>query len=137
MVLLDFIGTNDFALIARKARHAINILEPVQFLVRGSKPQAAAAVPGYGLSRELFQLWIKLGAIEMHLGHVERAIELRALARRVPSGARSQFTLFDEHNIAPAFQRQVIKQANAHHAATNHNHPCMGLHSIPPRHKSV
>jgi hypothetical protein len=31
----------------------------------------------------------------------------------------------------------MIKQAHAHYAATDHNHPRMGLHSIPPENKTV
>jgi hypothetical protein len=61
-------------------------------------------MPGHGLPREFFQLRIKLRAIEMHLGHIKRTVELRALARRMPGGTGGQFTLFDEDNIAPAFQ---------------------------------
>jgi hypothetical protein len=31
----------------------------------------------------------------------------------------------------------MVKQANAHHAATDHNNPRMGFHSIPPGNKPV
>ena len=37
MVLLDLRRPYDFAFIAGKARHAVDIFEPVHFLVRGGK----------------------------------------------------------------------------------------------------
>ena len=92
------------------------------------QPQAAAAMPADRVAGERFEPRIKLGAIDMHLGHVERAVEMRALAGRMPGGARGEFALFDQHDVAPAFERQMIEQADAHDAAANDNYPRMRFH---------
>ena len=64
----------------------------------------------------------------MHLGHVEGAVEMRALARRVPGRARGEFALLDQDDVRPAFERQVVEQAHAHHATADNHHTRMRLH---------
>src|SRR5262245_34415281 len=84
MISLDLIGADSLTLLARELRYAFDIFEPVHFLIGLRQTQAAAAMPGDRLAGQLFELRIKLGAIDMHLCHVERAVEMRALAGRVP-----------------------------------------------------
>ncbi len=50
---------------------------------------------------------------------------MRALAGRMPGGAGSELALFDEHDVAPAFERQMVGEANAHDAAADNDHPRM------------
>ena len=89
-------------------------------------------MPADRMAGELFKLGVKLGAIHVHLGHVERRVEMWALARRVPSGAGGQLALLDEHHIRPALKRQMIEQAYAHHATTDNNHSGMRFHVFRP-----
>jgi hypothetical protein len=57
---------------------------------------------------------------------------MRALTRRVPGGAGRQLALFNERNIRPAFERQMIKQPHAHDATTNNYDPRMRFHVKTP-----
>jgi hypothetical protein len=68
----------------------------------------------------------------MDFGHVERAVEMRALAGRMPGRARSELPLLDQHDVAPAFERQVIEEPDAHDTPAYDDHPRMRLHAEPP-----
>ena len=89
-------------------------------------------MPAHRMTRELFELGIKFGAIHMDLRHIKRRVEMRALTRRVPGRARGQLALLDQDDIRPALQRQVIQQANAHNATTDNNHSGMRFHLVHP-----
>ncbi len=128
MVLLDLAGADDLALVSGKLGNAEHIFEPVHLLIRLGDAQAAAAMPGDRLAGQFLELGIELGPVDMNLRHVERAVEMRALAGRMPGRARCQFALFDEDDIAPAFEGQMIKQADTHDAAPDHNHARMRFH---------
>ena len=129
VILLDLGGSDDLALVARQPRDAVDVFQPVHFLIGAGKAQAAATMPGYGLPGQLFQLRVKLGAVEVHLGHVERAVEMRALARRMPGRTRGQFALLDQDDVRPAFKRQVVEEPHAHHATANNHNTRMRLHN--------
>ncbi len=132
MVPGDFLWPDDFAFVACKARNAIDILEPVDLLIRGGEAKAAALVPGNGLACQLFKLGIEFGAIHMHLGHVERAIEVRALTGRMPGRARGQFALLDEHNVRPALKSKMVEKSYAHDTASDNDYAGMGFHVTAP-----
>ena len=69
--LFDLFRPDDMGFIARELRDAIDLLEPIDLFIRAGKPQTPAAMPADGMAREFFELRIKLGAIHMHLGHIE------------------------------------------------------------------
>ena len=85
-------------------------------------------MPRHGLASELFKLRIELGAINMNLSHIKRAIEMRALPSRMPCGARCKLTFFNQNDVRPAFKGKVIKQPHPHHATTNNHYFCMRFH---------
>ena len=104
----------------------------MHFFISAGEAKTAAAVPAHCMARELFELRVKLGAIHMDLGHIERRVEMRALACCVPGGARGQLALLDEDNIAPALKREMIEKTDPHHAATDNHYPCMRFHQPSP-----
>ena len=122
MVLANFVRANNVGLIPNQFAHGVNVAEPIHLLVRECQPDAAAAVPAYGLPRQAVQFRIEFSAILMDFRQRERAVELGALARRVPGRARCEFALFQQHHVTPAFQRQVIGQPDADNAAANYDH---------------
>jgi hypothetical protein len=125
MVFGNLVGANQVRLVADQLRHAVHLLEPLDFLVGNGQANAAAAVPRYRLAGQLFQFGIEQGAFMVNLGQVERADEVRALAGRMPGGAGRQFALFHQHHIAPAFLDEVVQQAHPHDAAADDNHARM------------
>ena len=126
----DLVGTDDVGLVAGQLRDAVHLLEPMQLFVAARQPQAATAVPAYRVASQRLELRIELRAIHMQLRRIERADEMRALASRMPGRSRGQLALLDQHNVAPAFQRKVIQQPDAHDPAADDHHPRMRLHSI-------
>jgi hypothetical protein len=85
-------------------------LEPVDLVVRDGQTQAAAAVPRHRFAGELLEFGIELGAVDVDLGQIERAVEMRALACRVPGRAGRQLALLDQHDVAPALLAQVVEK---------------------------
>jgi hypothetical protein len=80
------------------------------------------------VSGELFQTRVQLRAMQVYARHVQGTIEVRALTRGMPGGARGEFPFFNQHHIAPALKGKVIEQANAHGAAADDYYPRMGFH---------
>ena len=99
MNLFNLFRSDDMGFIACKLRDAIDLLEPIDLFIRAGETQAAAAVPADGMAREFFELGIKLGAIHMHLGHIKRGVEMRALTRGMPCRAGGQLALLDEDDV--------------------------------------
>ena len=128
MVGADLVGAHDVGFVAGELRDAVDIFEPVHLLVRQGEADAAAAMPAHRLAGQRLEPGIELGAVDMHLRHVERAVEMRALAGRMPGRARGQFALLDEDDVAPAFERQMVEEAGPHDPAADDHHPRMGLH---------
>ena len=128
MMLPDFVGAEDVGFIAGEPGQAVDVAKPVHFLIGDRQADAAAAMPADRLAGQRFQFRIETGAVHMHLGHVQRTVEMRALARRMPGRAGSQLALFHQHDVAPAFERQMVEQAHAHDAAADDHHSRMGLH---------
>ena len=71
MHIFDLGRADNLAVISGKARDTIDVFKPVDLFIGGGQAQAAAAMPRDGLAGELFKLWIKLRAIDMHFRHVE------------------------------------------------------------------
>ena len=125
---LDLVGAYDLRLVAGEPRQAMDIFEPVDLIVGDGQPDAAAAVPRHRDPGQRLELGIKLGAVDMHLGEIERAVEMRALAGGVPGRSRGQLSLLDQHDVAPSLLHQVIEEADAHDPAAHNDNPRLRLH---------
>jgi hypothetical protein len=123
---------DQMGLIAGEARDAVNVFEPLDLVVGGGQAKPAAAVPRHRLAGQLLKSGIELGAVKVDLRQVERAVEMRALAGRMPGRARGQLALFDQHHVAPALFAQVVGKTYPHDAAADDHHLCMGLHELAP-----
>jgi hypothetical protein len=65
----------------------------------------------------------------MHLRQIERAVEMRTLAGRMPRGARCKLALLDEDNVGPSLERKVVEQPHAHDPAADDYNACMRFQS--------
>ncbi len=128
MVFLDLGGADDLALVSCQLRDAVDVLKPVHFLVGGGEAEAAAGGATTRLPGELLELRIELGAVHVHLGHVERAVEVRTLSGGMPGGAGGEFALLEQNDVGPAFEGEVVEQPHAHDAASDNDHPRMRFH---------
>ena len=68
----------------------------------------------------------------MHFRHVEITDEVGDQSRRVPSGTRSQFTLFDKDRAGPTLVGEVVEQTHAHGPASNDDAARLLVHSFSP-----
>jgi hypothetical protein len=121
--LIDFFRIDDLHLETDQLGHAGDVMEPFDLLMRAREADAAAAVPADVLAGQLLQLGIQAHAVIMDLGHVVVGDEVRALPGRVPGGAGGQLALLDQQTVGPAFLRQVVEQAGAHHPAADDHDP--------------
>jgi hypothetical protein len=64
----------------------------------------------------------------MHLGEVQRPVEMRALAGGMPRRSRGQLPLLDQHDIGPALLHQMIEEADAHDTAAHDDDTRLRLH---------
>ncbi len=128
MILPDLRRADDLAIVVGEARNPVDMLEPIDLVIREGEAKAPARMPGDGLSRQRFELRIKLRAVDMHFREVEGAVEMRTLSRGVPGGTRGQLALLEEGDVRPALERQVIGEAGAHDAAADDHHASMRIH---------
>jgi hypothetical protein len=128
--LAGALGRDDLHVEADIGRKTLDVAEPVDLLRGGGDAQAAGAVPGDVLAGQFLQLRVERVGVVVDLGHVVVADETRALAGRVPGGARGELALLDQHGVGPALQAQVIGQAGAHDAATDDADTRVALHGL-------
>jgi hypothetical protein len=64
----------------------------------------------------------------MHLGKVEAASDIGALASRVPCRAGGQLVLFDQQTVRPPEFGEMVKQRSPHYAAADYHNSCRCLH---------
>ena len=127
----DLGGTDEVALRADAAQHALHIVEPVDLVPIGRKPDGAAAVPARGLAGLRLQPLVEPGAVKMHLGHVEAADEMRNQPGRVPGRAGCKLAFLDQDQIRPPLLGEVVEESDPHDAAADHGDARMGFHPRP------
>jgi len=84
---------------------------------------------GAEVSKEFGPMAVKAGAVVVDHRHRVVADEARALAGRVPRRTRSQLALFEKHDVIPTLQREVVQQADAHHASAHDDHTSLRDHA--------
>ena len=124
----DLVGADQVALGAGAAQHALDVMKPVDLVPVGREPDRAAAAPARGLAHLRLQPPVELGAVEMHLGHVEAADEMGDQPGRVPGRARRQLALLDENDVRPPFPDEVVEERDPHRAAADHDDARVRLH---------
>ena len=67
----------------------------------------------------------------MDFRHVVISNEAGALTRCMPGGARGQLPLFNQQAVCPAFLRQMIQQATAHHPTPDDDDARVFFHADP------
>ena len=125
---LDFIGADYLERQVEVARLGAQLLELVHAVPGRRQPDAAVLVEAGGLAGLGLEPLVKVGAVRLHLGHIEADFEMGRVARRVPGRARGQLALLHQHHVRPTQLGQVIKQAAAEDAAADHHHARMRLH---------
>ena len=85
---------------------------PVGVDLRGRmrETHAAGNVVRNGVIRVRRQFAVKADAMALERNHGLVGAELGDLRRGVPGGARRQFVAFDQHDVVPALEGQVIKR---------------------------
>ena len=127
----DLGGTDKVALRTGAAQHALHIVKPVDLVPVGGEPDGAAAVPARGVAGLRLQPLVEPGAVEMHLGQVEAADEMRDQPGRVPGRAGCEFALLDQDHVRPPLLGEVVEEPDPHDAAADHGDARMGFHPWP------
>ena len=128
---------NDFHVVADIRSDSAKIAEPVQVLLVECETNAAAAVPGDGLTGQLLQFPVQGHAVFVDLGEVVVAHQVGALPGRVPGRARSQLAFLDQQDIAAPLGRELVQQAHAHDAAAYYDDSGMCLHVVFPQSQGI
>ena len=95
VVTENFLWRDNLHLEPDDFRKALNVAHPRQLALIGGKADTAGFVPTDILPGQTFKPRIEVVAIRMHLGKVEAARDIWALASRVPCRARGQLILFN------------------------------------------
>ncbi len=128
----DLGGADEMALGAHVVEHALDLVEPVDLVFIGGKPDGAASVPAGCLAGFLLQHLVELGAVQVHLGHVEVADEVRNESGGVPCGAGGELSLLHQHDIRPPLLGQVVGEPHPHDAAADDDHTGLVVHGLAP-----
>ena len=126
----DFARANEVALGAHVVEHALDLMEPVHLVVVGGKAYGAAAVPSGALAGLLLEALVELGAVQVHLGHVEAADEVGNQPCGVPGRPGSELAFLHQHDVRPAFLGQVVGESHPHHAAADYHNTGLILHRL-------
>ena len=124
----DFGRSDEMALGANAAQHALYVVKPVDLVVVGGQPDGAAPVPAGGLSGFRLEPLVELRAVEMDLGHVEAGDEMGDQSGRVPGGTGGELALLDQDHVRPPLLSQVIQQRHPHDPAADDHHARVRLH---------
>jgi hypothetical protein len=108
MISRDLIRPDDMRFIASEFRDAEHLPEPVHLLICTGQAQPAGGMPADGLPGLRFERRIELRAVNMQLRGVERADEMRALARGMPCGAGGKLAFLQQHELGPTLQRKMV-----------------------------
>src|SRR5499426_918464 len=100
-------------------------MEPVDLLVGTSEADAATAVPAHRVARQHLELRIELGAVDVDARHIKRGVEVRTLPGSMPSRAGGELALFDEYDVCPALECEMVKEPCPHHPASDDHDPRM------------
>ena len=125
---LDLDGVDQVTLNIEIIENALDVTEPVDFIIGQSQSDRPATVPAGGLTGFGFQSLVELGSFVVELGHAQPTDEMGNQARRMPGRTRSQFAFLDQHDIVPAFLGQVVQQPGTQDTATDHDDPCVFFH---------
>ena len=103
-------------------------LEEIVPLGRAGEHQPGRDVDAAGLAGDRLDLLVKVDGVGLELGDVRIAVDRVHAAGRVPGRARGQLRALDQHHVAPAGLRQMIKDARADDAPSDDHDAGMGLH---------
>jgi hypothetical protein len=115
----DFTRPDDVHRVAERTADAQDLAQVVELVFRVGETQAAATMPGDGLSGLGFKLLVKFDPVSRHPGETGIAERMRNRAGRVPGRAGREFGFFDQQRVGPAFAREVIEQGAADDAAAD------------------
>ena len=115
----DFARPDDIHRVAERPADAQDLAQVVELVFRVGETQAAAPMPGDGLSRLGFKLLVKFDPVSRHPGESSVAERMRDRASRVPGRAGREFGFFDQQRVGPALGREVIEQGAADDAAAD------------------
>jgi hypothetical protein len=115
----DFARSDDIHRVSERPADAQDLAQIIQLIVRVGETQAAATMPGDGLSHLGFKLLVKFDPVSRHPGESSVAERMRDRAGRVPGRAGREFGFFDQQRVGPAFARKVIEQGAADDAAAD------------------
>ena len=103
-------------------------LQPVKARAGSRQHDAAGQVHAAGLAGEALELLVQVDRVLLQLGDIRIAVDGVHAAGGVPGGAAGELPTLEQQYILPAGLGEVIQDADAHHAAPDHHHPCVALH---------
>ena len=121
-----FLRRDHFHLDAEAARHRREALQLVHALGGAREAHAAGTAEARRLPRLRFERLVEVGAVLRELRQVLRRAELADEPGRVPRGAAGDVATLEEHDVAPAELRQVIRDAAAGDPAADHDDTRVG-----------
>ena len=109
------------AAVAVERRHPPVLLEPI--LVGGELDEADRLEPG-GQTGLGLEAGVQVTRVLAHLGRgLRRRSERHHQPGRVPRGARRELVALDEHDVAPAQVRQVVRDRATDDTTADHDDP--------------
>ena len=127
----DLVGSDEVRLDADELEDALDVAVPLGLFCVDGEADGAAAVPAGGEAGLGFEGLVEVRGVEVDLGHVEAADEVRDESGGVPGGAGGEFALFDEEGVGPAFVGEVVEEAGAHGAASDDHALRLVAHGVP------
>ena len=109
---------------ARLRDHVPELVHPVGGV---RQAQAAGLVIVDLVADFLREPGVQRGGIALQLENAPRGGEVRAVARRMPGGARGEFVALEQHHVGPAEPREVVQRAAPDRTAADDDHPCVAL----------
>ena len=125
-----FLGIYHLVLDAHPARHRgkVPVALHLRLGVRQPDPAIAMVVVDR-IVRVVRQFLIEFDRMAFQAHHGLVHAKIRHLRSRMPGCSRGQFVAFDQHNIGPAFLRQVVERGASGNATTNNNDSGLGFHN--------
>ncbi len=130
--IADLLRTDHLEGHADGVRRAAVLLVFVHAIAAGREPQIAGDVKAHILTGFSRQALVKIHGIFVQLTDRVAHVEKRQQSRCMPGRPGGEFSALEQDCVGPPFQGQVIKRADAYHAAADHDDARMSFHNKLP-----
>ena len=127
----DPIWFDQFDVEAQRPAHRKRVAQPVHLILSIGQTERAASVPCDGLPRlGLQRAGIETNVVVHAFAKAKAAGGMGDLTRGVPGAATCQLAFFEQNDIGPAFMCKVVRQTDAHDAATDNHDLGLGWETL-------